>query len=209
MFSQSKPAAPLPPPRNTARPDSDLRVLPRDLGSLFAQRPLIQGESEDEYDDLLSRVTSAVAPADVIEAVWVKDIVDLIWESQRLRRLKASLFMAARKRAVMRLLETHQATPGPLPYDFREWCSEMVTKWLEGDKAGDNEVKGLLEENGLDLESVMAQALSDQLGQVERIDRMIASADARRHKVLVEIERRRDAVARRLRTTCEDVIDVP
>ncbi len=41
------------------------------------------------------------------------------------------------------------------------------------------------------------------------MDRMIASADARRHKVLAKIERRRDAVARRLRTACEDIIDVP
>jgi hypothetical protein len=76
----------------------NLHVLSRDLGSLFAQRPLITGESEDEYDDLLSKVTSAVAPVDMIEAVWVKHIVDLIWEAQRLRRLKpASLWWAAPK----------------------------------------------------------------------------------------------------------------
>ena len=36
----------------------------------------------------------------------------------------------------------------------------------------------------------------------------IAGADARRHKVLAEIERRRDALARRLRTASDTVIDV-
>jgi hypothetical protein len=208
MPSQSTSAA-LPPARNTALPASDLRVLPRDLGSLFAQRPLIQGESEDEYDDLLSRVTSAVAPADVIEAVWVKDIVDLIWESQRLRRLKASLLMAARKQAVIRLLQSNHTKLGPLSFGRGDRNLETVCQWLAGDKAADGKVKGLLAECGLDLESVMAQALADHLRRVERIDQMIVSADTRRHKVLAEIERHRDALARRLRTASEDVIDVP
>src|SRR4051794_40678372 len=101
-FTHAEPiqaSAPRLPRQEADLPAPDLHVLPRDLGSLFPERPLIAGESEGEYDDLLSKVTSAVAPADVIEAVWVKDIVDLIWESQRLRRLKASLLMAARKQA--------------------------------------------------------------------------------------------------------------
>ena len=63
-------------------------------------------------------------------------------------------------------------------------------------------------ERGLTLDSIMAQALSDQLRQVERIDHMIASADARRNRVLAEIERRREAIARRLRAVSADVMDI-
>jgi hypothetical protein len=54
----------------------------------------------------------------------------------------------------------------------------------------------------------MAQALSDQLRQVERIDHVIASADARRNRVLAEVERRREAIARRLRAVSADVMDI-
>jgi len=69
-------------------------------------------------------------------------------------------------------------------------------------------IRSLLAERGLNLDSIMAQALSDQLRQVERIDHMIASADARRNRVLAEVERRREAIARRLRAVSSDVMDI-
>ena len=117
--------------------------------------------------------------------------------------------MAARKEAVIHLLRANHTRLGPLSFGSTDRNSEMVSQWLAGDKAADSKVKNLLAECGLDLESVMAQALADHLRRVERIDQMIVSADARRHRVLAEIERRRDALARRLRTASEDVIDVP
>jgi hypothetical protein len=163
------------PGQDAVLPASDVHVLPRDLGSLFVQRPLIQGESEEEYDDLLARVTAAVRPTDVIEAMWVKDIVDLVWESQRLRRLKASLLMVARKEALLRLLKVDE---GFVSFTMGDSHSTLADRWLAGDKAAGKKLDGLLAERGLTLDSIMAQALSDQLRQVERIDHMIASADA-------------------------------
>jgi hypothetical protein len=56
---------------------------------------------------------------------------------------------------------------------------------------------------------LMAQALVERLEDVERIDRLIASADARRNRALSEIDRRRDAFTRRLRAAAQDVIDIP
>jgi hypothetical protein len=94
MPSQLTPTPSAPPQREEA-PSIDLHVLPRDLETLFAERPLIRGERAEDYDELLARVTGAVGPTDVIEAVWVRDIVDLIWEVQRRRRLKVSLLMLA------------------------------------------------------------------------------------------------------------------
>jgi hypothetical protein len=205
MRSQSNPPALSSSGQDAALPASDLRVLPRDLGSLFAQRPLIAGESEDEYDELLSRVTSAVAPADVIEAMWVKDIVDLMWESQRLRRLKASLLMVARKKAIDHLSELAEGRMGGMPTGFFSgFGSGEPKKFVQSME----EAERKLMKNGLDMNSIMAQALSDRLGDVERIDRMIASADARRNKVLAEIDRRREALARRLRAVSTDVTDL-
>jgi hypothetical protein len=84
----------------------ETHVHPRDLGSLFAKRPLILGEAEADYDELVSKVTVAVRPASAIEAMLVKDVVDLMWESQQFRRLKTSLLMTAAKSALIRLLCT-------------------------------------------------------------------------------------------------------
>jgi hypothetical protein len=55
----------------------------------FGPAPLIEGEDAGAYDELLVRISSAVRPADIFEEIWVRDVVDLVWEALRLRRLKA------------------------------------------------------------------------------------------------------------------------
>src|SRR6201988_3614822 len=63
--------------------------------------PLIEGERVEAYDELLARISGALQPADILEDIWIRDIVDLVWEAFRLRRLKAQL-MTARARDGMR-----------------------------------------------------------------------------------------------------------
>jgi hypothetical protein len=59
--------------------------------SLFGPPPLLAGEDSKAYDDLLAQVSGAVKPADIIEEIFVHDIVDLTWEVFRWRRLETSL----------------------------------------------------------------------------------------------------------------------
>jgi hypothetical protein len=67
----------------------------------FGPPPLIEGEDSAAYDELLARVSTAVKPADTLEDIWVRDVVDLAWDVFRLRRLKANLVGAT---AVNRML---------------------------------------------------------------------------------------------------------
>ena len=53
---------------------------------------LVNGEDGAAYDQLAARIMAAVAPENVIEEIWVRDVVDLVWDVVRLRRLKAGLF---------------------------------------------------------------------------------------------------------------------
>src|SRR5262245_63846697 len=56
--------------------------------------PLYEGEDTALYYKLLSGVSSIIKPRDILEQVWVQDLVDVRWESLRLRRLQASLMTA-------------------------------------------------------------------------------------------------------------------
>ena len=40
--------------------------------------PLVHGEDERAYAELLARVQAAVAPKDILEEFWVRDVVDLL-----------------------------------------------------------------------------------------------------------------------------------
>src|SRR5260221_998271 len=48
------------------------------LSAPFGPPPLIDGENSAEYEELLGRVSATVKPADILEEIWVRDIVDLV-----------------------------------------------------------------------------------------------------------------------------------
>jgi len=53
--------------------------------------------------------------------------------------------------------------------------------------------------------AIMAHTLTDNLDQFERIERMIAMAEARRNAALHEVERHRATLANTLRPTVEQI----
>ena len=62
--------------------------------ALFGPPPLIEGEDAAAYDQLLARICAAVKPVDIIDEIFIADVVSLEWEVLRLRRLKWSLIRA-------------------------------------------------------------------------------------------------------------------
>ena len=76
--------------------------------ALFAPPPLLAGENSADYDELLAGISATVKPSDTVEEIWVRDLVDLVWETLRLRRFKACLCCATiwmRKAAATRVLK--------------------------------------------------------------------------------------------------------
>jgi hypothetical protein len=68
--------------------------------------PLIRGENVRSYDELLARICATLQPRDSLEEIWIRDIVDLVWETFRLGRAKASLMTAAARRELEYQLDT-------------------------------------------------------------------------------------------------------
>jgi hypothetical protein len=72
---------------------------------LAGHRPLFAGEDAAAYDSLLRRVTDVVKPADVLEEIWLEDVVELSWEVARLRRMKAEFLNSSAHRGLRKLLD--------------------------------------------------------------------------------------------------------
>ena len=62
--------------------------------ALFGPPPLIEGEDAAAYRQLLARICAAVKPVDIIDEIFIADVVPSEWEVLRLRRLKWSLIRA-------------------------------------------------------------------------------------------------------------------
>src|SRR5262249_49710852 len=58
---------------------------------LFGPPPLLEGEDPKTYDELLSEISGAVKPADILEEILVRDYLDLTLWVLRLRRIEVHL----------------------------------------------------------------------------------------------------------------------
>jgi len=61
---------------------------------LFGPPPILAGEEETAYDELMGRVYAAIKPVDVIDEMLIADVVASEWEFLRWSRLKLSLIQA-------------------------------------------------------------------------------------------------------------------
>lgn len=168
-------------------------AMSRDTGVL-GPALLIAGESGDAYDDLLARIRAAVAPADMLEEIWVRDVADLAWEVTRLRRIKANLMRACAHEgltAALRSLEVRN-------YVF------IASRWLAGDTAAAQTVNAALAAAGMTIDSVTALTVSERLDEVERIEKMTTAAEDRRDGMLRELDGRRAKLAARLKLALDE-----
>jgi hypothetical protein len=172
--------APASPPASTRTP----------CRALLGRRPLIDGEDATNYDVILERISADVAPEDFVEEIWARNVADLVWDSIRLRRLKSQLLHAAAHEGLAQVL-----TP------LIDWAGarQLSRKWASGDEEALCEVERLLSQADLTIDAVMAQTLAARIDDVERIDRMVIIAEARRDTVLREIRSRRAALGQALR----------
>jgi len=186
-----------------------------DAQALLGRPPILQGEDGRAYAELLARVRADVRPRDVLEEFWVRDILDLLWETLRLRRMKASLVAVATRDALAEVLVplVNRAAPHD-PFDFNLSLSptptpaqELAGDWYRRDAKAVAEVEKLLREADLSMDDVAAVALRMSLDVVERIERMIVSAEARRSAVLREVARHRAAFAEEVRRSSGSVRD--
>jgi hypothetical protein len=168
----------------------------------FGPAPLIPGEDPEAYKALQTRVAAAVAPKDVLEEIWVRDVVDLVWETLRLRRLKAAFLSSAAHEGLAIILRPLAKS------DFmRRIGGSLSERWAQGEPEAKKTVNGHLASAGLSVDDVMAQTVALKLEAIERMDRMLASAEGRRDAALRELTRHRETLAAAVRRATEKIDD--
>jgi hypothetical protein len=166
---------------------------------IFGPLPLIAGEDSTRYDEFVARLFAAVRPKDVIEEMVVRDVAHHDWEMRRLRRLKTGLFASGLQASlVAKLLSAPKITESK--------ARDLAQRYVAGDASAAKEVDKILASVGLSIDAATANTMTARMHDFEAIERLIASAEARRHAALRELERRRSALAEALQRE-EDVVD--
>ncbi len=166
--------------------------------SIFGPPPLIDGEDEAAYNELLLQVSSAVGPSDFLEEILVRDVADLTWEILRWRRVKVHL-ISGRVLDLVKVRLAKSVKPKEL--------DELVLLWKMQEPSAIDRVKKCLAAMGETLEEVAGDALIHLIGPIDRIEEFTSKAEGRRNAMLREIDRHRAAPAQRLRDQVQKIED--
>jgi hypothetical protein len=185
---------------------------------IFGPPTLLKGEDAAAYDDLFARVSGNLKPSDIFEEIWVREIVDLIWERFRWRGHLASFHDGAIPKTLARILKpltqndpqvhgTSLMAKLRAAGDTQNAGEKLANEWAAGDKTAIEIVQGKLVSAGMTMASVVAQASASELDKIERFNRLIASAEWRCNALLHEIERHRATIAQKRRNEVRKIED--
>ena len=178
-------------------------VVDRVIG--LTPAPLLLGEALEDYFRTARHIVAVIQPKDAIEDFLTRDVIDLDWENRRLRRAKAGLLRASASKGVRRIHSTIDTPTVALVLD--DTSDHFAHEWASGKASTRKEFAEMLKKAELTMDDVMAEALAEVIDAVERFDRMLASAEARRNNALREIERHREARGATMRLALDDVQD--
>ena len=117
---------------------SNADILDRVVG--IAPPPLLPGEGEADYVNLIARVVAVARPRDAIEEFLTRDVIDLTWEIFRLRRVKTGILKASINTGVERVLDG-LGYGQDQTYDYTK---RLGQSWASGDKKSRKEVMAAL-----------------------------------------------------------------
>jgi hypothetical protein len=181
---------------------------PKELETFFDNPPLVGTERQADYDAFFSEIARAEMPADSIDWILLKDLVDLAWEMRRERRMKVEIIKLNQKEVVAELLKSTFDKTDRLgsalnrifdaPAEAQLWASDPDAR---------RRIDLKLEEKGHDTDSVLAQAYLRGARDIDAIDKRIALYELRRNAILKEIGLRSERKAQKLNKASLDIIE--
>jgi len=165
----------------------------------FRMPTLLRGEDAKAFHKLSERINKTVKPVDALEEMWVADVIYLQWELQRLQESKAQFIHLKFEESIGEVLSS---VIGPVA------AQRIVLDRKIGEDGAQEQLEKIFEAAELSQSTVVAQTIVLYLDEIERLDRMILSAEVRRNNAIREVRSHREALARSLRRACEEVEDV-
>ena len=178
----------------------------RDNSALILTAPLLMTESKDEFDLLRDALNQEVKPRGFIEQMYVEDIAYLVWEILRLRRSRAAIINFAFRDALTEVVTQLLRKPGQRRLQLTDRPEKLAREWFS-DSNVKRQIAGLLRQFNLDETAIEAEGFRKSAYDLERIDRVMVSAEARRDKALVCVAQYRGDFGALLREGSDRLVD--
>jgi hypothetical protein len=173
--------------------------------ALIPTAPLLVTESKDEFNGIRDTLADQIKPRGIIEQMYVDDIAYLVWEILRLRRCKAAIINLAFHGALKKVVAQVSSEPGKWGREVDDRAEELAHSWFS-DPDVKKQIAGLLRKFDLDETAIEAEAFRKSADDLELIDRLMASAEARRDKALVCVAQYRGDFGALLRESSDRLV---
>jgi hypothetical protein len=174
--------------------------------ALFPKSPLLITESLDDFDCIRAALNHEIRPNGIIEHMYVADIAQLVWEILRLRRCKVSIINLAFRAALEELATQLLRDPGQSKFHVKDEAEKLAEAWFS-EKSAKKQISRLLKYFHLDESAIEAEAIRRSAADIELLDRLLASIEARRDKALRHITEYRSDLGRQMRKAADRIID--
>ena len=192
----------------SGKPETNERSGKAESLAFLSSATLLTGENASEYDQLVRAVAEKVKPTDIFEEIWVGDIVYLVWQTLRYRKMKTVLIEASKQQALEKLLRPFvwEMDRPSLDAGLSVRRSEdLALRYILKEEEAVEEVDDLLKTAGLTWDAVMAEACAMRGEELQRMDNTVAASERRRNIAIDLIERRREYFAARLRQAAMEI----
>ncbi len=182
---------------------------PKQLQPFLEAVHLVGDERAEDYMSIFGAIVSSVRPADSVDWLYVKDVVDLEWDIHRERSIKTSIIELMQKDIVADLLKTTRDDPASVEtHVYRIFAADGEIREWATSPAARKEINERLAARGFPASETLARAFIKGVSEIDAVDRRIASYEARKMVILREIERRRnERLSRSPVKPSTDVID--
>jgi geranylgeranyl pyrophosphate synthase len=163
-------------------------------------------ESAHDLDRVRETLNNEIKPHGMIEQLYLLDYAELTLEIRRLRRWKMALvntnFVPALEKVCTQLLEQS----GKNYRDASATAKDIAQRWF-ADKQVKKYGKRVLRQCGLDESAIEVEAFRKSADQIELIDKLLASAESCRNKIIREIAAYRNGLAQQLEKSANRIIE--
>ena len=159
------------------------------LEALLGPTPLLHGEDEAGYKAFYDNFRQQVGPHDLIDEIYIRDVVDQTWEIHRLRQIRIGIMRNGQKQAVRQYVDL--IVSSSMTSEQRDVVQDKMKTSLES-------ALDCLQKFGVKLLDINARAFKNEDGALFNIDQNITRLEVRRNYTLREVERRKSAFAKQI-----------
>ena len=166
---------------------------------LLHDAPLMAGEHVADYEALRMSVIREINPSTLIEQIAARELLSLVWEERRLRRLREAYInrnfesdLQSKLETLVRNDDASVEEVEKLDTSYRNYSMHLTHYYLAKDAEAVSEVTRLLSEANVSIDEIVSQVFVRHIKNIQNFEHLITNTVQHRNRLISDLERRKD-----------------